>query len=723
VRKSLIYTVQAVINSYAILFFSQNKVLGVLLLVVSFFNPLAGATGLGCVLLSMGIVSVMGYDKESIRMGFYSFNALLLGIGFGTFYLFSTAFLVWIFVACVMVTMLSVTLAYALGKQGLPLLSLPFVITFWLLLLAVNSIYHMGLEQRNSAVLNEINNIGEGSVYILPGILNFIKLPHYFTLFFRALSAVLFQNSVITGIIISIGLLIHSRINFSLLVLAFIAACLFNKFTGTYADGISYYHLGSNLIMAAGAIGSFFLIPSVRSYLWALVSIPVSFLLINGLSRVFGIYDLPILSLPFCVVTILFLCFFRLRINAGKLQLTILQHYSPERNLYQYLNGKERLADLNYFNLNLPFMGVWTVSQGYDGSITHKADWGKALDFVIEDEEHQTYKYPGTRLEHFYSYNKPVLACGDGTIEEVVNHVADNELGQVNTIENWGNTVVIKHLNGLYSKVSHLKKNSVKVKAGDFVKQGDMLGMCGNSGRSPEPHLHFQVQVTPYIGSKTIAYPFAYYVDQKDPQDKLRSFKIPTEGTELSAVEINTTIKQAFKLQPGYMATVITPNRDAEYFEVFTDAFNQTYIYSKTTGATAYFINNGTAFYFTSFYGDQNSLLYFFYLAAYKVIFTTDAAISVTDTYPLQLLTDKAALWLQDLLAPFGQFIKLSYTNLSVINTHGITITAAQRKHVFGKHKQIMEAVIELDRGNINAFTVNINNTKVEAQWITENTY
>ncbi|NNU34138.1 peptidoglycan DD-metalloendopeptidase family protein [Mucilaginibacter sp. S1162] len=333
---------------------------------------------------------------------------------------------------------------------------------------------------------------GPGQQLCATGDIKLYSLTALFSVVFRALSAVLFQNSVLAGIIISIGLLIHSRINFSLLVLAFMSACLLNNLTSTYADGISYYHLGSNMIMAAGAIGSFFLIPSVRSYLWALVSIPISFLLINGLSRLFGVYDLPIFSLPFCIVTLLFLCFFRLRISAGKLQLTILQHYSPERNLYQYLNGKERPGDLNYFNLNLPFMGVWTVSQGYDGSITHKADWGKALDFVIEDEEHQTYKYPGTRLEHFYCYNKPVLACGDGVVEEVVNHVEDNALGEVNTIENWGNSVVIKHLTGLYSKVSHLKKNSIKVKPGDFVKQGDMLGMCGNSGRSPEPHLHFQ---------------------------------------------------------------------------------------------------------------------------------------------------------------------------------------------------------------------------------------
>ncbi len=721
-RKTITFTAQAVINSYSILFFSQNKVLGILLLIVSFFNYTAGIAGLMCVLVSIGLVCLMKYDRESTRMGFYSFNSLLFGIGFGTFYLFSPSFFAWLLIACAVVTMLSVTLASTLGKRGFPLLSFPFVIVFWLVLLSVNSIYHMGLEQRNSAVLNEINNVGERSAYILPGILGFIKIPQYLGLFFRALSAILFQNSVLAGILISIGLLIHSRINFSLLVLAFITACLFNTLTGTYPAGISYYHLGSNVVMAAGAIGSFFLIPSARSYVWALISIPVTFLLINGFTRIFGIYDLPILSLPFCVVTLLFLYFLKLRTDTGKLQLTYLQHYSPERNLYQYLNGKERLDGLNYFNLNLPFMGVWTVSQGYDGSITHKADWGKALDFVIEDEEHKTYKYPGTRPEHFYCYNKPVLACGDGTIEEVVAHVEDNEIGAINTIDNWGNSIVIKHGAGLYSKVSHLKKNSVKVKPGDFVKQGDMLAMCGNSGRSPEPHLHFQVQATPYIGSKTLAHPFAYYIDQQDQQNKLRSYKVPEEGTELSAVEINAVIKQAFKLQPGYMATVTAANRDTEYFEVFTDAANQSYIKSKTTGATVYFINNGTAFYFTGFYGPQNSLLYFFYLAAYKIIFTSDPAITVNDVYPVQLTADKTTLWLQDILAPFYQFIKLSYSSTAKANGQGVTLHAAQYKHVFGSSKQTMEATLNISGGGINAFTMNLNNTKIEVQWITENT-
>jgi murein DD-endopeptidase MepM/ murein hydrolase activator NlpD len=84
--------------------------------------------------------------------------------------------------------------------------------------------------------------------------------------------------------------------------------------------------------------------------------------------------------------------------------------------------------------------------------------------------------------------------------------------------------------------MSHLKKGTFKVKSGDFVKQGDLLAACGNSGRSPEPHLHFQVQVAPYLGSKTIDYPFAYF-EQKTPTGvQLSQFKKPTEGNLVRGV-------------------------------------------------------------------------------------------------------------------------------------------------------------------------------------------
>ena len=107
------------------------------------------------------------------------------------------------------------------------------------------------------------------------------------------------------------------------------------------------------------------------------------------------------------------------------------------------------------------------------------------------------------------------MAPADGIVQEIIDHIDDNEIGKNNTAQNWGNTIVIKHAEGLYTKLSHLKKNSFKTSKGAYVKRGDIVASCGNSGRSPEPHLHMQVQATPYIGSKTLNYPLAYFKTRK----------------------------------------------------------------------------------------------------------------------------------------------------------------------------------------------------------------
>ncbi|MDB5012802.1 MAG: hypothetical protein JWQ25_1004 [Daejeonella sp.] len=721
-QKAIWELITSILHSYSVLFFSQNVVFGFLVLIVTFLNVNAGIAGLACVVFSLTLVKLLGFQKESIRMGLYSFNSLLLGIGFGSFFQFNTSFWIWIAISCFFVVILTLIFTSLFGKYGLPVLTIPFIFTFWIVLLAVNGFATMGLHQINSVLLNEMQNAKPESV---TGFINYfqtIKVPYYFDLFFRSLSAILFQNSVLGGMIMSIGLFLHSRITFTLVVLGFTIACVFNSLTGTYLNEISYYHLGSNLMMVSTAIGGFFLIPSIRSYAWAIIAVPLTILLINALTNLLGIPNLPIFSMPFCIATLSFLYFFMLRVNPGKLALTPLQHYSPEVNLYQFLNGKERLQDLYYLRLNLPFMGSWTVSQGYHGGITHKDAWANALDFVIKDELGHTFSNSGNAPEHYYCFNKPVLACADGVIEEVVNHVDDNEINKVNTTQNWGNTVVIKHIGGLYSKVSHLKKSSIKVNVDDFVKQGELIGLCGNSGRSPEPHLHFQTQLAPYVGSKTYEYPIAYFVSlqpQSDPS--FHNFSIPKEGAVVQSPIINGSLKQAFSFQPGYAATIKSGTGHQEHWEVFTDTLNQSYIYSLTTGATAYFVNNGTVFYFTSFYGDQSSLLYLFYKAAYKVIFSSEPYVKACDYFPLHLSSNKLELWLHDLVAPFYQFIKPKFVSACSYEQAGFIIKSEEHKELFGSTRLVMTATIDVKENAIKGFTVKSKGKEMNLTWCSEN--
>jgi murein DD-endopeptidase MepM/ murein hydrolase activator NlpD len=66
-----------------------------------------------------------------------------------------------------------------------------------------------------------------------------------------------------------------------------------------------------------------------------------------------------------------------------------------------------------------------------------------------------------------------------------------------------GNAVLIQHGPQEVSVLAHLKNGSVRVAAGDKVKRGQIVGLCGNSGNSSEPHLHFHLQNTPIIQDAT----------------------------------------------------------------------------------------------------------------------------------------------------------------------------------------------------------------------------
>ncbi len=59
--------------------------------------------------------------------------------------------------------------------------------------------------------------------------------------------------------------------------------------------------------------------------------------------------------------------------------------------------------------------------------------------------------------------------------------------------------------------LAHLQRQSVAVGAGSRVDIGTVLGAVGNSGRSPLPHLHLQVQYAPAIGAATMPFRLANY--------------------------------------------------------------------------------------------------------------------------------------------------------------------------------------------------------------------
>lgn len=156
-------------------------------------------------------------------------------------------------------------------------------------------------------------------------------------------------------------------------------------------------------------------------------------------------------------------------------------------------------CELDYM---LPFEGAWTtLNGGISKKLSHTwplINQRYAYDFVIMDDEGRTFEGDNKDVQSYFCYGANIVAPADGTVVKISNkHRNSRTNGKravCDTSDPRGNFVIIQHTEKEFSLMAHLIPGSVTVKAGDKVKQGDIIGQCGNSGNTSEPHLHFQLQ-------------------------------------------------------------------------------------------------------------------------------------------------------------------------------------------------------------------------------------
>jgi murein DD-endopeptidase MepM/ murein hydrolase activator NlpD len=170
--------------------------------------------------------------------------------------------------------------------------------------------------------------------------------------------------------------------------------------------------------------------------------------------------------------------------------------------------------------LRLPFNEEWFIFWGGDTKEQnyHVAyrDQRHASDIVIH-RSGVSHKGAGSTNEDYYAFGQPVLAPADAIIVESLDGIPDNKPGVMNTKQIYGNHVVLDLGNSEYAVICHFKKGSLRVKPGDHIKSGQVIALCGNSGNSSEPHIHFHLQDGKTLGIATgLPAPFSnYLVDGK----------------------------------------------------------------------------------------------------------------------------------------------------------------------------------------------------------------
>lgn len=141
-----------------------------------------------------------------------------------------------------------------------------------------------------------------------------------------------------------------------------------------------------------------------------------------------------------------------------------------------------------------------------------------AIDWVKLGDDAKTYHGDPLDNRNYYAYGVNALAVADGIVTEVKDGIPQNIPGENSravpiTLETvGGNHVILNIGNGRYAFYAHLQPGSIRVKVGDKVHRGQVLGLVGNSGNSTEPHLHFHISnASSRLGSEGLPYSLTFF--------------------------------------------------------------------------------------------------------------------------------------------------------------------------------------------------------------------
>lgn len=579
-----------IFGGYGSFFGLHHPLSRLLLFICTMLHPATGISGLECAALVVVTRKMLSFpaggEVEIV-------NGLLFGMLIGSLYQPSLASITVLAIGAVLIVLATVCLSDTLGKAWrLPVLGLPYVLTSYLMLPIAS---HLGMAAftvppfkvppitplpmpllGQSHLFNNLEfRLDWHSWLVTPTGESVLNL-------FAPLGSLYFNGTPIGGLIVFIAFAISSRYLAALALAASITCTVFLQlfcttiypaaFNGSLDSNLSTalssttgnYHPSilavttlpiliaqMNGVLTAGIIGGLYTVPSIRSIAVALGSGLLACLLTLFLENTFWSSSFPPLALPFVLSTYIVLIGLSSARGGPWLKFWLITPALPEQSLERLTIARARGLDLHSVALRSPVSGTWKIYQGVDGEYTHKNQWRYALD-LIQTENELSYKESGTLLSDYFSYGKAVLSPGWGTVVSLVNNCCDNQPGAVDLLNNWGNYILVQLDNGPYVMLAHLQRGSVRVNAHSRVAPGQLLALCGNSGRSPQPHLHIHVQTQPEIGSSTVPFHFCHVL--VTAQDGTTTYQLnasPTENESIKAPARNAALARALNMNVG----------------------------------------------------------------------------------------------------------------------------------------------------------------------------
>lgn len=166
-----------------------------------------------------------------------------------------------------------------------------------------------------------------------------------------------------------------------------------------------------------------------------------------------------------------------------------------------------------------------------------------AMDWQKIGPNGNTYHDDEHKNESYWSFGQPIRSVASGVVVAAVDSIADHTphapLPRVTLANLPGNYVMIRIAPNRYATYAHLKRGSIRVRVGQRVAGGEVIGLLGDTGQTTAPHLHFQITDEPSVLASE-GVPFALdqfrflgygndFEENKHP-DEPRRLQLPVDG-------------------------------------------------------------------------------------------------------------------------------------------------------------------------------------------------
>ncbi len=401
------------------------------------------------------------------------------------------------------------------------------------------------------------------------------------------LGSLVFSTSAVSGVLVLLVVFFTSRY----LAAVFVLAC-FLKHEVASNLLLQVPEAGLDAVLVVTALSGYYLLPGWRSLAIGLVAGWMTLMIAGLMHSLWLPWHLQVLTWPLWLIMTSMLALLSQRPASVQPQVQVQPGGLPEQVYEQERLASSRAA--RALTLLPPFHGSWQVYQGFFGEHTHQGIWGHALDF-IQMQEGQSYQGHGQLLQDYACFDAEIIAPASGWISSAFDDLPDNEPGQMDLVNNWGNYLILRLESGVHVLLAHLRQKSIKVGVGQWVVTGEALACCGSSGRSPQPHLHMQVQQECWLGAPTR--PFAMTCLLRQEQRNLFCLaSIPEQGDLIAAPSSQNALHQALSLSVGrrwQYRWVTTQGSVVRSLECTVSLMGQWRLHSPESGASFAWLDTG----------------------------------------------------------------------------------------------------------------------------------